>query len=234
MIKFLSFLIKEFLFPKFCYGCRKYNTYICSNCLKKVIIENHNSCPYCKNPNYLGLTCERCRGESRVNGTMSFFRYDKLGKLLIKKIKYKLVSEIFIDLFRNLPKTVHVDLKKINEIIPYATIIPVPLHRNRFNSRGFNQAEIFGKYLSEIMNIPQNPNLVFRTKDTPPQAQIVEQSKRKINIKNAFSLNNNFVYKNKNFIIIDDVWTTGATIKEIVRLLKKSKAGKIYSIVLAR
>lgn len=234
MINFLSFLIKEILFPKFCYGCRKYNTYICPNCLGKIISENHNNCPYCKRPNYLGLTCEECREEHRINGVMSFFRYDKLGKILVKKVKYKLVSEIFVDLFKNLPKSIRVDLKKISEIIPHAIIIPVPLHKNRFNKRGFNQAEIFGKYLSKTMDIPINSNLVFRTKDTHPQAQIIEQSKRKINIKDAFSINKNFDFKNKNFIIVDDVWTTGATIKEIVRLLKKSKAGKIYSIVLAR
>lgn len=234
MINFLSFLIKEILFPKFCYGCRKYNTYICSNCLGKIILENHNSCPYCKKLNYLGLTCEGCRREYGVNGAMSFFRYDKLGKTLIKKIKYKLVSEIFVDLFRNLPKSICVDLEKIKKIIPHAIIVSVPLHKNRLNKRGFNQAEIFGRYLSKIMDIPINSNLVFRTKDTHPQAQIIEQSKRKMNVKNAFSINNNFVFKNKNFIIVDDVWTTGATIKEIVRLLKKYKAGKIYSIVLAR
>jgi len=234
MIKFIFDLTKEILFPKFCYGCRKYGTYLCSGCLKKIILENHNNCPYCKKPNFLGLTCEKCKQGYRVKGVMSFFRYHKLGIILIKKIKYKLVSEIFVDLFKNLPKSIFDDLEKIKEIVPNATIIPVPLHKIRSNKRGFNQAEILGKYLSKIMGIPMNTNLITRTIDTHPQAQIIDKKTRIQNMKNAFSINKTCEYKHKNFIIVDDVWTTGATIKEIVKLLKKCKAGKIYSIVLAR
>jgi ComF family protein len=234
MIKFIFDLTKEILFPKFCYGCGKYNIYLCPNCLKKIILENHNNCPYCKKPNYLGLTCGKCKREYRVSGVMGIFRYDKLGKILIKKIKYKLVSEIFIDLFKNLPESTIDDLKKIKQIVPDATIIPVPLHKNRFNKRGFNQAEILGKYLSKILDVPMNNKLISRIIDTHPQAQIVDKKIRLLNMKNAFLINEDYKYKNKNFIIVDDVWTTGATIKEIVKLLKKFKAGKIYSIVLAR
>lgn len=234
MIKLLIDLTKEIFFPKFCYGCRKHNTYICSICLNKLIVDHDNYCPYCKKPNLLGLSCEKCKSNFKLKGIFSIFRYDGLGKILIKKIKYKLVREVFVDLFKNIPKSTILDLKKVAEIIPQATIIPVPLHKKRYQRRGFNQAEIFGKYLSSIINIPINYDLVYREINTQPQAQIIENKKRIANVKNAFTLNTSFDFKDKNFIIVDDVWTTGSTIKEIVKMLKSHKAGKIYSIVMAR
>ena len=106
MIKLFVNLTKEIFFPKFCYGCRKYNSYICSVCLKKITSDYYHRCPYCKKPNILGFSCEKCKSDQKLKGVYSFFNYDGLGKNLIKKIKYKLVSEVFVDLFKNLPDTI--------------------------------------------------------------------------------------------------------------------------------
>ena len=112
-------------------------------------------------------------------------------------------------------------------------IIPVPLHWRRENWRGFNQAEIIAAEVGKILNLNINNNLIKRFKNTRKQA-VSNKMERQENLKDAFEICD-FTKMNrlfpKNVIIFDDVWTTGNTIKNIIKIIPKNR--KIWVLTLA-
>lgn len=111
-------------------------------------------------------------------------------------------------------------------------IIPVPLHKNRLKSRGFNQAALLGDYISYHHRIPCVDNALIRSTDTKTQTGYNRQQ-RSDNLKNAFTVIKPDRIKDKNILLIDDVYTTGATADSCSRELRKSGAKKIYVLTIA-
>lgn len=113
-------------------------------------------------------------------------------------------------------------------------IIPVPLHWVKFNERGFNQSQRLAKWLSEVTTIPLNARGLKRVKYTKTQTRL-DRPKRSENVRNAFGLRvKNGEIKEKNIVIVDDVMTTGATVNECARILKRAGAAKVCVWTLAR
>jgi ComF family protein len=115
-------------------------------------------------------------------------------------------------------------------------VIPVPLSPTRRKKRGYNQAEIIAKEFAlcggkEVLEL-QN-NIVKKRIDTKPQAKITNRNERLRNIKDVFEIKNPSFVKGRTIIIIDDVTTTGGTIKEIIKLLKNSGAKKVVGFAIA-
>lgn len=107
--------------------------------------------------------------------------------------------------------------------------IPVPLYKLKKRQRGFNQAEILANKLSKAFHIPVESNLVVRCKKTIPQKELSEKE-RKNNMKNAFKITQSEV-KLKRVMLVDDIYTTGSTIDEVAKILKKSGVEEVYFIV---
>lgn len=103
-------------------------------------------------------------------------------------------------------------------------IIPVPLHASRQRERGFNQALEIARPVSKALGIPLRVNYCERTKATLAQATLPSDMRQK-NVKNAFRVRKNF--QGEHLVVIDDVITTGGTMIEFCRILKKHGAGKI-------
>ena len=231
----LSF-IKEILFPKHCLGCGRLGSYLCPSCIKKLKATN-DICPHCDKRSYFGLVHYGCRRKFDLDGLKSIFYYDNLVKKIIKNIKYQLVEEATDDLLKSIPQS------KIEEIFFYKQLardfifIPVPLHLKRERKRGFNQSEEMVKFFAKILNFPIENRLIIRARNTKPQVELEKPIERHKNIIGAFSLAKESVstrIKGKSFIIFDDVWTTGWTIKEIARVLKKAGAAKVFALTIAR
>ena len=110
-------------------------------------------------------------------------------------------------------------------------IIPVPLHKNRYRKRGYNQAEEFAKELSLLLNVPVKRDLVKRVKSTKALKNL-DVAGRQNNLKKAFLIMQNDV-KLKTIILVDDIYTTGATLDEISRVCKESGVENIYSLTVA-
>ena len=114
-------------------------------------------------------------------------------------------------------------------------IIPIPLHWTRYAKRGFNQSYEIAKQLGEILNIPIL-NVLKRSKRTNYQSGL-DSEKRQENVKEAFSLKNKYrnslkkLIENKNLLFVDDLFTTGATLKNAVRPLLKFNSTKISAVV---
>ena len=110
-------------------------------------------------------------------------------------------------------------------------ILYVPLHKKRLRKRGFNQAEKIAKKLSELIDIPVL-DCVIRVKNTKRLYNMDKKSRQK-ELKNGFDVKDNiYLIKNKNVILIDDIFTTGSTANEISKLLKLNSVNNIYIFTL--
>lgn len=116
-----------------------------------------------------------------------------------------------------------------------AVIVPVPLHPKRMRARGFNQTEIIAKTYSELSKIPiADSESLIRKKNTPPQTTVADRSKRIENMRDVFFVKNATDIFGKNVILIDDVATTGSTINEAAKALKRGGAREVWVFTVAR
>jgi len=112
-------------------------------------------------------------------------------------------------------------------------VIPVPLHPKRKRHRGFNQAFVLAKIMAREKNKALITNCLFKAENRPPQT-IVEVQERGKNIKGAFAVKEAGNIKNKVVLLVDDVYTTGATVKECCETLLQAGAKEVRIITLAQ
>ena len=109
--------------------------------------------------------------------------------------------------------------------------VPMPMHKNKKRERGFNQAEIITLPLAKFFDIPVS-NVLLREKFSPPQSEVAP-SRREQNVKNIFAINPRENPRGKNFIVTDDIFTTGASLNECAKILKNAGANKVFCMTLA-
>jgi len=112
-------------------------------------------------------------------------------------------------------------------------LVPVPLEKRKIRWRGFNQAEEIGKELSNFLKIPLLDDVLIKIKETLSQVEL-SGKEREENIKGVFVIKNKEKIEGEKILLVDDVYTTGATMKECARILKEAGAKEIIGIVVAR
>lgn len=176
-----------------------------------------NNCIVCKVEDFVGL-CPVCFGKIKrvANNTneqkiISYGYYRGVLKDLILRLKYKkdfLAARILGDML----------IELLKDEIHYIDIIYfIPLTRKSIKKRGYNQCEILAEIVSEKFNIPFSNNLI-KIKDTKEQ-KLLSKSERNINLVDSFTVKNVNELLNKNILLIDDVYTTGATLREAEKVL---------------
>lgn len=231
--------IINLIIPKGCLICQ--STFIkdvgdpiCLKCWKKVVFSTGPLCPICgrpfpsrislsKSPNYI---CGLCR-EKRPYFQRHIYigSYGGVLSKAIRLFKYKKKVSLAYSLSYLL-------CRKIKDLPEIDIIIPVPLYIKRLRSREFNQALLISGVLSLHLDRPVINNVMVKNRDTRPQVELNRQ-KRRVNIKDVFSITDRYLIKGKRVLLVDDVFTTGSTINECARILKKSGAYRIYAITLA-
>jgi ComF family protein len=199
-------MILDLFFPKQCLECKKEGKYICKSCLEKV--------PVC----------------GWYNGNYSIFRYKGVIRKAIISLKYKFAYDLSNELSL-------IIIKRLENIyFPFKNIalVPIPLHIQRENWRGFNQSKILGETIASEMKWKYFPNLLIKYKKTNPQVNLKGIDRRK-NLSGVFVVNPTFKLPlTSNLILFDDVYTTGSTINEAKKALKDVGFSKIYSLTIAR
>lgn len=231
----MSFL--DFVFPKYCVNCRKLGSYLCANCLTYISFDTEEICVVCNRPAINGLTHPGCFGKYTIDGVFSAISYKGASKKLIYNFKYKPylsdLKNVLVDLFyeKLIQKEEFYRICKNNKPL---ILTPIPLHNSKLRSRGYNQAEILAISLAKKLGFPVF-NLLQRVKKTPSLAGLTQKI-RKENIKGAFEVEKDKkdILKNAAVFLVDDIFTTGATLNEAARTLKKNGAGKVYGLALAR
>jgi competence protein ComFC len=232
VLQHLKNYLLDLIFPINCLGCGKEKLYFCPECLAKIKPVDYFVCPICRLPSEYGQTCPRCQRQTSLNGLIFAADYEQpLLKKAISKMKYQLIKDLMTPLSELL----------INVLISSSftsyfladLIIPVPLHRHKIAERGFNQAELLAKIISEKFNWPMETKIVIRRKATKSQANLSKEKRLK-NVVNAFQIVDPCRLKDKNIILVDDVCTTGATLEEVAKILKANGAKRVFALTLAR
>ncbi len=225
--------ILDFIFPKNCLGCSREGKYICSNCVARVPVLR-SVCPYCEKPSIDGLTHTKCKKKFGIDGLTSIWDYEGVIRKAILALKFKYSTEVgkeLSDIFASF-------LKSTKYLLPTnTTLIPIPIHWHRENVRGFNQSEIIGKLVAQEMGWEFVPDLLVKKKSTTSQVELSVEGRKK-NLQGVFSLNHGYsstgLQNSPSVVIFDDVFTTGSTLKEAAKVLKRAGVEKVWGMTIAR
>lgn len=231
------------------------NTLLPPRCIKcgKIMSGENGCCPDCFNSiNFISAPyCQKCGYPFSGDQSIQFDKHQYCGTCLQKKeFLFEMKRAAFV--YDDNSKDLILDFKFRDKTISAQTlanmiymagndiwkqnpdlIIPVPIHRLRLLKRRFNQSALLVKYLSQRTHIKADYSSLSRSENTIPQVML-SGTARRTNLKNAFKIKYPQNIKGKNIVLIDDVETTGSTLNECAKVLKKAGAAKIYSITLAR
>ncbi len=223
----MSFL--DLIFPKNCLGCNKEGNYICRECLLKVRTLPQ-ACPYCERASIDGFTHTRCRREHGLDGLTSVWKYEGVIKKAIWALKFKYATEIATEL----QSYIVTELKKIQVPNNYC-LVPIPIHWYRENVRGFNQSKLIGIAVAEGMGWKFEPNLLIKKRPTASQVELSVKDRKK-NLKDVFTVSshNSLFIIPDSVLLFDDVFTTGSTLHEAAKTLKKAGAAEVWGMTIAR
>lgn len=203
---------------------------LCSDC-EADLPANDRACSVCAEPlatDARELICGQClRRRPRFDAALCAFRYAYPLDALVRSLKYRNQSahaRVLGDLLA------HRLRRSIEDPVP-ELILPVPLANGRFRERGYNQALEIGRRLERLLHIPMSTDLIVRTRETPEQAGLDRKQRRK-NIRNAFALSRK--PQVRHVAIVDDVITTGSTVNEIARVLRKAGVRRVQVWAVAR
>jgi len=228
-------LILDILFSKVCINCGREGKYICDKC-SIFVSEAMPVCPNCYNPSFLGETHQNCIKEYGLDGLTSMWDYEGLVKRLIHNIKYGGLSHIIDECVESSFKLIAADISRFNSFLSFLSsdntyITYVPMHIKKKKRRGFNQSELIAKELAKKANLrPVFGQLLEKVVDTKDQAKL---EKRIGSVKASFAINGN-VDGIESVLLVDDVYITGATMRECCKALKQSGIKKVWAFTFAR
>lgn len=225
----------DLLFPPFCAGCGSEGTLLCPACdagLRFI----PPSCFVCKKlvpargTIAAGRTCAACREKSRIHAFISPFSYDTPAiRDLLHGLKYHRRG----DHAAILAGLLHRAIAYHGVVLSRAAVfIPIPLSPARERVRGFNQSALIAEVLGSAIGIPVQSDILKKIKKTKPQMSL-SREERLTNLAGAYAVSDRAAVRGKNIILLDDVKTTGATLKEAAKVLKQAGAKKIWAITVA-
>lgn len=232
LLKIKNFVL-DILFPPLCLSCqnilsKKSDRTICSQCLEKILLNTTLFCPVCK----LRLADNKkvCHKDSKYLLAAATNYDNEVTRNLIRFFKYRKWSK----LQKPLGEILLQYLGPLNLPIENFIIIPIPLFKDREKERGFNQAMLLSQKIADHYQLNLINSVLKRIKNTKTQADLKDLEERKQNVENCFTVKNPELIKGKNIILIDDVYTSGATMNEAAQTLRLAGARKIIALVVAR
>ncbi len=214
-------------FPEVCAGCDAFlltgEYVICTKCRHNIPMTNHHLYP--KNEAVM-----KFYGKLPIEfaATMCYFHKKGIVQEMIHKLKYKGHESIGAAIGSWYAE----DLKTIEILKSVDEIIPVPLHKKRLRTRGYNQVAAFGKALSGSLEIDYNDNLLVKIVNSKTQTKKNLLS-RSVNSQSVFDVVFSEKNHSKHYLLIDDVLTTGATLEACGRALQKIQGAKISIVCMA-
>jgi ComF family protein len=229
-------MIINALFPPACPVCGRPAPFkngirqkMCENCVGKLAYIKSPRCMKCGKEitdNLKEYCYDCCKSTHRYSQGTAVFAYTDGIKQSIYRYKYKNRREYAMFYAQEISKT----CKDTIKMWAPDAIIPIPLHFAKLKKRGFNQAELIAVRLGELLDIPVLTESLIRVRKTTPMKELSDVERRK-NVENAFNINENSV-KYKKIMLVDDIYTTGATIDACADILIEHGAENVYFVCL--
>jgi len=214
MDKFFCDKLLNLIFPPKCGFCgeiTKTNNFICKNCRELSTQKYINRCDFCGKISYDSI-CSECKNKRIYYDKLIFCsEYTEQFKQKIHLYKFfdkKYYYHFFTELIYERVKEEDFDL-----------IIPVPISKERYKERGYNQTGIISKKLAKMLNKPYSFDILMKIRNSERQSMQNFKDRQK-SIKNVFKIADNINVLNKKILLIDDIFATGSTVNECCRLLK--------------
>lgn len=223
-----------FLYPAECRVCKEFlgatsTPYICNNCWQDIHYLEPPWCDICGTPGINGL-CDTCAITPPRYGKLRAiaFYHTTLQQAIhfFKFEKKKVLAQHLIQLIE-----AHIPLDC--SISAYDFILPVPIHKKRLRERGFNQAALLANGIGKSAGVPVLTDTLIRHRHTVAQSSL-DREARQQNLIGAFEIRNPEIIRDKRLLIFDDVFTTGATIREAVHELWTADPAEVDVLTLAR
>lgn len=225
-------LLMRIIYPARCIGCGKLlaidgDKWLCTDCTEDFTEHKGLRCLVCGRPTDHKGKCSDCRsGSIYFDKGYCILEYKDAVRNAILKFKYKYKSG-YAKYFGSLLS----DYAKRNIELKYDYVTAVPLHKKRLRERGYNQSELIAKILAKNMGVAYK-ELLVRQKPTLPQNRL-NKKQRQDNIKNAFIPAKGADIEGRSILMVDDIFTTGTTMNECAKILKRQGAYRVDFIALS-
>ena len=217
--------LADLFYPERCVGCgRRSSDVLCRDCFEALPRVANPACGRCGLPTaFVTFVCEACKNvDFGFESARAPLRYEGVGKEVVHALKYrgykKLVARLATPLM----------LQSLGDS-RFDTVVPVPLHRSRLRMRGFNQAELLARGVAAEINAPVSDTLKV-VRSTRDQVELTA-AQRRANVAGAYKTS--APHRGK-VLLIDDVFTTGATMSACAATLHKADATEVHALSLCR
>jgi competence protein ComFC len=210
-------MILDIIFPTYCLSCKKKGEFLCFSCISKF---------------------DEPRENKDSKATSLFDYRNPIVKHALWVLKYKNKRGIAENLGKALYEKLleeYVEIKLVGKSNP-PIIVPIPISKSRKRKRGYNQSELLVRAIlaSDHEKLFKNGiGILEKIKNTEPQARIKNRQERLKNVEGVFAAKKNISLLGQTIFLIDDVTTTGATLKDATRALKSAGAKKVYMFTVA-
>ncbi len=230
----LKDLLLDIFFPKFCINCHKEGEYICKSC-ELFISENALICPMCNKGSFFGETHKNCKTKYGLDGLVSIYDYDGVIKMGIKKAKYGGIFDILNELTERAFFIISNE-KRFNSFLSFLSnndfsIFYIPIHKKREKKNGFNHSKIIANKIGKIFN-KKPENYIIKKVNSENQARLKKEERIK-NVKDTFEILED-LSNIERVLLIDDVFTSGATMRECCKIIKKAGVKEVWGLTIAR
>ena len=236
----LATALARLLYPPHCVVCLRpvsedEDRYLCRDCIARIDYVRDPTCPKCGHELGPHVTAERrcahCNNMPlRFDRAVAAAHHAGAARDMVLGLKFGARKH------NTYPLSQLLAVRLADTDIPgrVGLIVPVPLHRSRLRTRGFNQAEMIARELGERFRLPVVTRNLRRIVNTPPQTRALSSARRRANVKGAFALKRPRAFDGKSVLLVDDVLTTGATCSECAGLLKRAGAARVYVATVTR
>lgn len=228
--------LEDILFPPLCLSCRtrleteERARWLCRNCTLPFDFPAGFFCPFCKRRS---PSIPSCHSETRFSGIAPWDYRNKRVRELLHLLKYKGIKAAATPIGKELASYFLRSMELGGTPLSNFVTIPIPLHPRKLRRRGFNQSLLLTRALN-LAELPILEGTLFRIKATSSQTTFKDSRKRMENIFGSFMVTDPEPVRGKNILLVDDVLTSGATMREAARVLKNAGAKKIIGLIAAR
>ncbi len=204
--------------------------YLCDACWEQIEFLKPPWCRICGLPGWSAVCADCCARPPLFRRLRAVTFYEPTLREAIHLMKYEkkqIISKHLIQLLQaHLPE----DFSSTD----YDFLLPIPLHTNRFRQRGFNQSEQIAHGIAQVWRVPVRVDILFRIRDTAPLSRLSSHEERVKNIAGAFEIRSPDLIQNRKILLIDDIFTTGTTINETLKVLQVANPDCVDVLTLTR
>lgn len=227
MLRGAAGTVLDLVVPKRCGLCARFDTLLCDGCAARLAPALPPRCNTCWSALDSTGRCRTCASVlvHSLDGLRAMYLLEGDARRLVHMLKYEGISALGQPMGRLLESSY------ASWGISPDAVIAVPLHRSRRRQRGYNQAALLARGLSDSTSLPFAPDLLVRERQTMAQVRVGNVAARRENVAGAFRAAHSLA--GRTLLVIDDVCTTGATLRSCAAALKAAGARRVYGLTFA-